>query len=124
MMDSRRWALVLAVASLLESCAPGIKELSRTPSPDGAVEAILVERLTDATVSTPTEINVLKTGLEPTKATVAFRATHVAGLSLAWANNNELVVSAAHARMFREQTAIQASGRTVAIRYAIKEREE
>lgn len=95
---------------LLMGCGPlPVHELQRNPNPAGNVDAVIVERGTDATVATPTQVLVLPRGqavsddpgpkfdVEP-----VLIADHVENLQIAWLSNTRLKITAARARLFRQ----------------------
>jgi hypothetical protein len=98
----RRVALVISVVMLFACGFPKIQEAKRSANPDGSVDAVIAERLVDATVSTPFEVYLV-----PHNAGVSgepiFRADKVKSLDIFWINN-KLTVKAEEARIFLQKT--------------------
>jgi hypothetical protein len=81
------------------SSTPAAHELTRVTSPDSLVDAVLLERLTGATVSTPYEIYVVPKGSTP-KGDPLFRCDHAQGVSLRWMAQKILSIQYSKARIF------------------------
>ncbi len=119
---------VIGMAMLAASCSPKMKENLRVRSPDGSVDAVIAERLTDATVATPTEIYIAGRDVTPTATGLLFRADQVDGLEVTWSGGDSLMVSAAAARTFVEKESVTVSvagtPRRFKVSYQIRNRPE
>ena len=103
--------LVTLVLALLTGCGLVSRdEVARLPSPDGRVDAVLIETNGGATTSFGYEIHVVEKG-RPANAQVAWlygagRNENAYGAKLKWTNDQELVIEYLDAR---EQTLKRAS---------------
>ncbi len=92
--------LVVWIASTsMASSALASHELSRITSSDSIVDAVLVERLTGATVATPDEVYIVPKGGVP-KGEPLFRCDHAENLSVHWAGQRVLTIQYSKARIF------------------------
>lgn len=79
-------------------------ELSRVSN--GAVDAILAIKNTDATVATPTEVYIVAKGGKLNSSPI-FRADKVEGLVLIWEGESVLIIRADKARIFLKTPSIE-----------------
>jgi hypothetical protein len=77
-----------------------VSEIQRFRSPDGKLEAVLVERQTGATVSTPTELYLVNVGQRIGENPV-FVADKTNGLILKWTSPSTITIWYSKARIFR-----------------------
>jgi hypothetical protein len=101
-----------------------LKEIQRVTSPSGFVDAVLCQRSTNATVSTPTEVYLVKRSESPSEDPI-FRADHVEAAAISWQGPSKLKVSARQARTFvtlpsAEVDLGQSEKNSVEIEYAIE----
>lgn len=95
-------SVVLAIGE--HGCrGPAARELARVASRDGKVEAVVWERLTDATVSTPFEVYLAPRGRVPAETNLILRIDRSSGLEVHWLRDNELAVRCAGARVWHFQ---------------------
>ena len=98
-------AQIFVTLSLL-SCSSNIKEVRRVVNESSAIDAVVANRETDATVATPTEIYITpKDGRA--KGEPVFRADNVEGLKLEWRGSEDLKVHAEKARVFLQRTSVK-----------------
>src|SRR3954464_5554871 len=92
--------VVLGIATL--ACRrPAPRELTRVTSRDGRVDAVVVERLPDATVSTPFEVYIVPRGRVPNDDTLILRIDKSSAPQLEWMRDNELAVRCRGARIWQ-----------------------
>ena len=108
---------LLLLALLLGGCRVETKVLQRANN-GGGVDAILAERLTDATAATPLEVYLVPKG-EPVSGQAVFRADHTEALSVRWDGSSQLVVIGKKARVFLSEASRAVGGGTVAVRLEI-----
>jgi hypothetical protein len=94
-----RSGALVCVFLVVAGCAPAFEEVKRVGSQDRLVDAVVFNRLTDATVATPTEIYVLPAGSGPSGDSV-WRADKVVGLAVTWTSTSTLQIEAKEARVF------------------------
>ena len=111
---------VLCTLILLSGCGPmPVDEKLRRTDPSGKLDAIVVERGTDATVATPTQVFVAPKGqaIKPdTKAEPVLRADHVKKAEVIWASSGRLQIELQGGRIFRHLPLDQPSGVVVQVR--------
>ena len=90
----------------LFSCSSNIKEVSRVVNESSAIDAVIANRETDATVATPTEIYITQKDGRA-KGEPVFRADNVEGLKLEWRGSEDLKVHAEKARVFLQSTSVK-----------------
>lgn len=95
------WFVGQFLSALMAPCPPPCRELSRVSNPWLPVDAVIAERLSGATVATPTLVFVVSKG-EPIPDNGAFLCDHARGVNVAWTAANRLEVSAESARVFQE----------------------
>lgn len=100
----------------LAACAPRLEEKRRAESQFHTFEAVVAERQTDATVSTPVEIYIVKTGA-PLQGQPVFKASRVYGLSLDWTGDERLKIHVASGNAIIAETEARVGGRDVIIDY-------
>lgn len=114
----------LGLAALAAACQPGgtTQEVQRLTSPDGALDAVIVERNHGATVPFVHEIVVLPKGAPASSAQPAVRLVgatrneNARGADLQWLSATALRVSYLQARQVRDQRSTAgAAGRQVQI---------
>ena len=111
----------LALALLVVACGPPSgDEVARVASPDGRVEAVLLEMNGGATTSFGYEVHVLEKGKAPGDRVAqlygAVRNAHAYGANLKWASDTELTVEFLEAReQTLEKQTVRIVGRDVAI---------
>jgi hypothetical protein len=93
---------------------------------DGRVDAVGGVFETDATVSTPTVVFLMRAGGEP-KGDPIFSADHLTGLRIRWLSHDELSIGADHARIYHSEgervMRLEDGERTVRLRYDIRTQE-
>lgn len=122
----RIWSGLLACVFLVAAgCGPAFEEVQRIVSQDRLVDAVVFNRLTDATVATPTEIFVLPAGGGPSGDSV-WRADKVVGLVVTWTSASTLQIEAKEARVFVKRDLVEvaigggAEKRRVAVSYRVE----
>jgi hypothetical protein len=101
--EHRKLSLVAVALALLTGCGLVSRdEVARVPSPDGRVEAVLMETNGGATTSFGYEVHVVEKG-RPASDQVAWlygasRNENACGANLKWISDNELVVEYLEAR--------------------------
>lgn len=86
--------------AIIASCTePPGEEVSRIPSPDGLVDAILIRKNVDATVATPYEICIVPTGSK-VSCEALIRGDHFENLNIAWKEPQLLEISYSKGRIF------------------------
>lgn len=99
------YAIYLTFVFLMTSCIDNsATELSRVSN--GAVDAILAIKNTDATVATPTEVYIVAKGGKLNSSPI-FRADKVEGLVLIWEGESVLIIRADKARIFLKTPSIE-----------------
>ena len=93
-------AVVLVVLVGLTSCAKD-QETVRTRSPDGRVDALLVERQTGATVATPVLLYIVKAGDPAGTGEPVLLGDNFDGLSIKWTGPKLLSVTYKKGRIFK-----------------------
>jgi hypothetical protein len=93
-------AVVLVMVVGLASCAKD-RETVRTRSPDGKVDALLVERETGATVATPVLLYIVKAGDPAGSGEPVLLGDNFDGLSIKWAAPKLLSVTHKKGRIFK-----------------------
>ena len=117
-----RKPFILAVAlALLTGCGLVSRdEVARVSSPDGRVEAVLIETNAGATTSFGYEVHVVPKG-RSTSAQVAWlygagRSKNAYGANLKWTDDHELVIEYLDAREERlERASVNVEGRAVKV---------
>lgn len=84
----------------LSSCANRDVVKVRTQSPDGRVDAFLVERETGATVATPMLVYIAKAGEAVSSNDLVLRGDNFEGLSIKWTEPKLLSVRYKKGRIF------------------------
>ena len=79
---------------------PAPRELARVASNDGKVDAVVWERLTDATVPTPFEVYIVRRGHVPTDDHLVLRIDKSSSPEVRWLRDNELAIRCAGARVW------------------------
>ncbi len=101
-------------------CAPlPVDEKLRRTAPDGRLDAIVVERGTDATAASPTQIFIAPKGeaIKPdTKAEPVLVADCVVKAEVTWASSGRLQVDLQGGRIFRHLPMHQPGGVVVQVR--------
>jgi hypothetical protein len=111
----------LAIAVLLAGCGLVSRdEVARVGSPDGHVDAVLVETDGGATTSFGYEIHVVEKGKSYGEAVAtlygALRNDHTYGANLRWRTDSELMVEYQQARAAAlEKSSVRAAGRDIHI---------
>jgi hypothetical protein len=82
---------------------PTPREVTRVASGDGRVDAVVVERLTDATVPTPFEVYVVPRGTVPSDEHLILRIDKSSAPQVEWLHDNELSVRCGGARVWHFQ---------------------
>lgn len=112
---ARPWMLLL-----LYGCGPmPVEEKMRRTDPGGKLDAIVVERGTDATVATPTQVFIAPKGqaIQPdTKAQPVLRADHVKKAEVSWLSSGRLRIELQGGRIFGHLLLDQPSGVVVQVR--------
>lgn len=89
----------------LLGCGPmSVDEKSRSTDPGGKLDAIVVERGSDATAATPTQVFIAPKGqtIPPeTKSKPVLTADHVEKATVAWASPGRLQIELKGGRIFR-----------------------
>ncbi len=80
--------------------SPEGREVERQSSPDKRVDAVVVERLTDATVATPIELFLVPTGKEWKKESPVLRGDKFDGLRVTWQQPRYLEIHYKKGRIF------------------------
>jgi hypothetical protein len=98
--------LFVAVSFCALACSNGRtstdgEEILRVTSPDGRVDAVLIEVPTGATVPTPTELYVTPKGSKPVTGDLVLRADHVDKAGVTWDSERLLAFSYESARIYR-----------------------
>jgi hypothetical protein len=91
---------MLGVAGGTGCRAPAAREVERSVSPDGKIEAVLLERLTDATVSTPFELYMIPRGGTPKDEYIVLRIDRSSAPHIQWLQANEIAVRCDGARIW------------------------
>lgn len=104
MRRTYKWALTVAAIAvlgglLIRQCLPGEKELQRLTSPDGVVDAVLVEKLTNATDGIPYLVYIVPAGSHSLWHPVLVGDDFV-GFKLMWKNPRFLAVRFKKGRVF------------------------
>lgn len=101
-------------------CGPmPVDEKLRRTDPSGRLDAIVVERGTDVTVPTPTQVFVAAKGqvVQPdTKAEPVLRADRVRKAEVTWASSGRVQIDLQGGRIFRHLRLDQPSGVVVQVR--------
>lgn len=110
------WGLLIA---LVGCGSMPVYEQSRSTDPSGRLDAIVVERGTDATVATPTQVFIASRGQTitpdtPLKPVVI--ADRVRKASVTWISNGRLRVELQGGRVFRHRGVDQPGGVVVEVR--------
>lgn len=93
--------LIPFLAILLLGCnPPEEREIQRQVSPDRLVDAVLVERLTDATVATPTVLFLVASGHEWKGESPILVGNRFEGLQVIWKRPNFLEIHYKKGRIF------------------------
>lgn len=93
--------LIPLLAMLLLGCnPPEEREIQRHVSPDRLVDAVLVERLTDATVATPTVLFLVASGKEWKGEPSRLLGDSFEGLQVIWKRPNFLEIHYKKGRIF------------------------
>ena len=119
---SRRWCglFVIIALVLLTGCRVSRDEVARVPSPDGRLDAVLIETDAGATTSFGYEIHVVEKG-SPANDRVAWlygaaRNENAYGANLKWTNDHELAIEYLNAREQRVERAIaRVAGRPIKV---------
>lgn len=91
--------MIIALMINLQGCSADTSEKQRISSPDGSFQALIIEKRTGATVSTPTEVYVVLPGKSAGKSAV-FVADKVEGATVRWIAPRVLEIGYARARIF------------------------
>ena len=94
---------LLGVAGGTGCRGPAAREVVRSVSPDGKIEAVLLERLTDATVSTPFELYMVPRGQTPKDQYLVLRIDRSSAPHIQWLQTNEIAVRCDGARIWHFQ---------------------
>lgn len=107
------WRYVgLATILTMAGCADSLTEDQRIPSPTRAFDAVVATKATGATVPTPTEVFVVRSGAQ-ISGDPAFLADKVEDLRVSWASDSVVVIHARAARVFSHVSPISVeSGRS------------
>ena len=92
--------LALMVTLLLGCNLPEGREVERQVSPDKLVDAVLVERLTHATVATPTELFLVPSGKEWKGESPILRGDKFEGLRIVWQRPHFIEIHYRKGRIF------------------------
>lgn len=115
---TRKWSLLSVLFFL--SCGPlASVEIKRSTAPNALIDAVWVERQTDATVATPTEVYLVSRG-KPISNKPVFRCDQVKDMKLTWLDENTLKISASEARVFLNESSHIVAKRSVKIEYLIE----
>lgn len=105
-----RLGLLFCHFALLTGCfgpVSTLRPLKVVSNPSKSVDAVLVEKMTDATVATPLEIYLVPCGATVGdglgQEALVFRADSVEGIQLNWASEAKLCLRANKARVFLQQ---------------------
>lgn len=91
--------IAILISLPVVACTPkAVEEVERVSSPNGLVDAVSAERLTDATVATPTEVYLVASG--QSIGLPVFSADKVEGLRVTWDGDSQLIIRANVARVF------------------------
>ena len=118
--DRRASFLPIALALLAGCGLVSRDEVARVASPDGRIEAVLIETNGGATTSFGYEVHVVPKG-RPASAQVAWlygavRNENAYGANLKWADDHELVIEYLDAREQRlERASVSVGGRTIKV---------
>lgn len=74
--------------------------MERYGSPDRVLDAVLVERLTNATVATPIELFLVPSGHDWKTQSPVFRGTELEGLQIVWQRPRYLEIRYKKGRVF------------------------
>jgi hypothetical protein len=96
-----RFAAMVAIIPGLSSCANRDIVRVRRPSPDGKVEALLVERETGATVATPMLLYIVKAGDTAPTGEPVLLGDNFEDLSIKWVEAKLLSVTYRKGRIFK-----------------------
>jgi len=120
-IERRKLSLAAVALALLTGCGLVSRdEVARVPSPDGRVEAVLMETNGGATTSFGYEVHVVEKG-RPASNQVAWlygagRNENAFGANLKWINGNELVVEYLDARdQALGRASVSVAGRTIKV---------
>lgn len=100
----KRVLCVFGLMSILAGCgrtSTDGKEIARVTSPDGRVDAIVIEVRTGATVPTPTELYISPKGAKPILDDLVLRGDHFENVSVRWESDKLLELSYSAARIYR-----------------------
>ena len=116
----QRAVVALTLCLGMYGCSPVLVEKQRIESPDRKVDAVVVEKQTDATVSTPTEIFLVPRGSKPS-GEPQLRGDRLEGLTVSWATPRLLVIKFTRGRIFNytnfwQSTDVEKSSYVVEIR--------
>jgi hypothetical protein len=114
-------AQLTPLALLLYTCGCGpmpVDEKSRRTDPSGKLDAIVVERGTDATVATPTQVFIAPKGqaIPPdTKSKPVLTSDHVKKAEVTWASPHRLHIELKGGRVFRHLQVDEPTGVVVEV---------
>jgi hypothetical protein len=93
--------LLLLLVAFLQGCnSPEGREIERQVSPDKVLDAVLVERQTNATVSTPTELFLVPSGKDWNGQAPTLRGNEFEGLRVIWKRPHFLEIHYKKGRVF------------------------
>ncbi len=122
-MSLMKWKgqiFTLGALMTLVACSPPSHELDRSPNLSRTIDAVTVERDTEATVATPTEI-YLSLHNHKASGSPVFRADKVEGLQLQWLSPTRLLIRAQAARVFLRESSCRVTDSSfdVGVKYEI-----
>lgn len=80
---------------------PEGRELERHSSPDKMLDAVVVERLTNAITATPIELFLVRSGNDWKGESPVFRGTELEGLEIVWPRTRYLEIRYKKGRVFQ-----------------------
>lgn len=96
--------LILCIVFLLCGCFSSTSiEINRVSNSLNTIDAVIAEKETGATVATPTEIYLIAHG-EKIHGKPVFLSDHTKYISLEWQDESTLIIHAATARVFIEES--------------------
>src|SRR5437879_8009429 len=92
--------IILMWSLLLWGCSVARQEVKRVRSPDGRVEAVLIQTNAGATTGFGFEVFLVPTGANPKTGSELFRADRVVNLDLHWRESMVLEIAYDQGRIF------------------------
>lgn len=111
----------LAFSLVVRSCVQE-REVARVPSPDGVLDAVLVESNGGATVSILHLVHVVESGNEPREESAASLYRTDRRIDLRWHDTGHLIVTHRAADIVRlDAPAVEVAGRSVRVELNLEE---